>query len=219
MQKLCFLLAAICLSGCSHSIYFATHTRVGIDASTDGAGIGGKTAAIAYAPPKKDGSAFDILGYSDIDASYKDTVMDEEFAIGAAAVCAASTAAKMEVLQAAAEEKASPLIFGSYSSFSLVELSWGNSVSTGITFGYKRGAGIRMPIGKDDKIGDAYARVTVNTTDTDRDNALKSNLGGIRYMHTFATGKAAVLKARARADELTGSNQGTGDSCEKNVAK
>lgn len=206
MKKI-ILIFALSLAGCSsnNSLYFGTYTRIGIDASTDGVGIGAKNAAINVTPPKSDGTAFDVLGTSDLDIAYTNTVIKEAIAVGEAAKCAARKKPKAEMetsLLGAEPEPAAvgPLVFGTYSSWSLFDLSWGDAIATGINFGYKRGTGVKMPI-VNDQVGSAYASITVNTTDS-VNTVAKSNINGTRSKHTFATGKAAIIKASQEAGVL-----------------
>lgn len=203
------------LAGCvnDNSLYFGTYTRIGIDASSDGVGIGAKNAALNVTPTKLDGTAFDVLGTSDLDIAYTNTVIKEVVAVGDAAKCAAQKEVEAEFAEAIMDEKVEPaavgpLIFATYSSWSLLDLSWGDTIASGINFGYKRGTGIKMPI-VNDQVGSAYASITVNTTDGDT-IADKSNIGGTRNKHTFATGKAAIIKASQEADILNDDEDYTG---------
>ena len=206
-MKRIVLIASFALTGCaSDSLYFGTYTRVGIDASTDGAGIGVKNAALNIAPTKKDGSAFDVLGTSDIDLAYTDVVIKEIVAVGEAAKCAAqrSKPADAKSVSATADTTPAvgPVIFGAYTSWSLVDLSWGGATAQGINFGYKRGVGVKLPI-INDTVGSVYASVSINTTDSDA-VAAKTNVGGTRNIYTFATGTAAIIKAAQEAKALNG---------------
>jgi len=209
-MKALVLIGTLALAGCAtDSLYFGTYTRVGIDASKDGAGIGAKNAALTIAPPKKDGTAFDVLGTSDIDIAYTDVVIKEVVAVGDAAKCAAMTSkasggnAAAQIQSEQAQPPAvGPVIFGAYTSWSLLDLSWGGATATGINFGYKRGVGVKLPI-VNDTVGAVYASVTVNTTDGET-VAPKSNVGGTRNRYIFATGSAAVTKAAQEASSLNG---------------
>ncbi len=195
------------LSGCASNkaLYFGTYTRVGIDASTNGAGVGVKNAALQITPPKDDGSAFDILGTTDMDIGYTYVILDEVVAVGDAAKCAANKTPGVTLessLESEDEPTIGPVIFGAYTSWSLIDLSWGGATATGINFGYKRGVGVRMPI-VNDTVGSVYAHVSINTTD-DTTIAPISLKGGTRNKHTFATGEAAIIKASAEAKALNG---------------
>jgi hypothetical protein len=213
-MKALWLLCAVTLSGCaSDSLYFGTYTRVGIDASSDGAGIGAKNAALNIAPPKKDGSAFDVLGTSDLDLSYNNALIHEVFAVGDAAICASYTSKAAYVAgekrQPNVSQKGAPgaLIFGSYTSWSLLDLSWGSATGTGINFGYKRGVGVKLPIVKD-QVGPVFASVWINTlksTDSPA-GAPQSATKGSRSVYVFATGYAAVIKASEGAAQLNGND-------------
>lgn len=214
-MKYTFILVLFFIAGCStnDSLYFGTYTRVGIEASTDGAGIGAKNAAFNIMPPKDDGSAFDVIGTSDIDIAYTQTVIKETFAVGKAAVCAASKEVLIDSASLEDEEEVpsvGPIIFGTYSSWSLLDLSWGDSIATGINFGYKRGTGVKMPV-VEDHVGSVYASISVNTT-TGETIAPKSNIDGTRSIHTFATGTAAIIKASQEANILNG-NDNTYNGC------
>lgn len=212
-MKFIGLLVVFLLAGCASndSLYFGTYTRIGIDVSADGAGIGAKNAALNITPPKKEGGTFNVLGTSDLDIAYTDTVIKEIFAVGEAAKCAALKTAtftltdlKLFLSKSDDDEPAvGPLIFGTYSSWSLLDLSWGDATSIGINFGYKRGTGVKMPI-VNDKVGSVYASISINTTDQNHVDAPKSNIGGTRNKHTFATGEAAIIKASQKASSLNG---------------
>lgn len=207
-MKRTLLIVSFALSGCaSDSLYFGTYTRVGIDASTDGAGIGAKNAALNVTPPKKDGTAFDVLGTSDLDLAYTNVVIKEIVAVGDAAICAAQKskpagAARALAEPADAKPAVGPVIFGAYTSWSLIDLSWGGATATGINFGYKRGVGVKLPI-VNDTVGSVYASVSVNTTDQET-VAERTNIGGTRNKYTFATGSAAIIKAAQEAKALNG---------------
>ncbi|HDZ07847.1 hypothetical protein [Pseudohongiella sp.] len=210
-MKYKIILLAILISGCASnkSLYFGTYTRIGIDASSDGVGIGAKNAALNTAPAKKDGGAFDVLGTSDLDIAYTNTVIEEVVAVGQAAICAAQKAPVADNVKAFTELLPKPseggsVIFGTYSSWSLLDLSWGGATSTGINFGYKRGTGVKMPI-VNDNVGSVYASISVNTTDDDL-VAPKTNIGGTRNVHTFATGEAAIIKASEESRALNGND-------------
>ena len=221
-MKYLILVGILFINGCaSQSLYFGTYNRVGIDASTNGVGIGTKVAAVNITPPKSDGSAFDVLGTSDLDINYIDVVIKEIVAVGKAAKCASiSTPTFSTINDFLLGEKTEEnnkaeyigrIIFGAYSSWSLLDLSWGGATATGINFGYKRGVGIKVPI-VNDKIGSAFALITVNTASTSKSEtvALKSNIGGTRSKHTFATGNAAIIKASKEAGPLNDDNQHSG---------
>ncbi|UMZ14266.1 hypothetical protein I9018_11505 [Pseudomonas sp. MPFS] len=213
-MKITALITAFALTGCtSHSLYFGTYTRVGIDASSDGAGIGVKNATLNVTPPKKDGSAFDVLGTSDIDLAYTDVVINEVVAVGDAAKCAAmknpsvapQALAKIRSLNDPQPPAVGPVIFGAYTSWSLLDLSWGEATATGINFGYKRGVGVKLPI-VNDQVGAVYANVSINTTTSDT-VAPKTHIGGARNVYVFATGTAALIKASQEAPRLNGGDK------------
>lgn len=209
-MRIVFLVGLIILSSCSNkkSLYFGTYTRVGIDASSDGVGIGVKHGALNVTPSKANGDAFDVIGTSDIDTAYTNVVINEMVAVGKAAKCAAqinSLKKKSRTTLSAEPKHNGSIIFGAYSSWSLLDLSWGGATGTGINFGYKRGVGVKMPI-KDDSVGSVFAHITLNTTDVETISP-KTNIGGTRSTHTFATGTAAIIKASAMAKELNGDNE------------
>jgi len=208
-MKYLVVLGIIFMSGCTSnkSLYFGTYTRVGIDVSSDGAGIGAKNAALNITPPKEDGSAFNVLGTSDLDIAYTNAVIKEVIAVGEAAKCAAIKVPVNDGRKSLAAFSSEPsavgaIIFGTYSSWSLLDLSWGGDMSTGINFGYKRGTGVKMPI-INDSVGSVYASISVNTTN-DGTVTEQTNIGGTRNKHTFATGQAAILKASEEASALNG---------------
>lgn len=173
-MKYLIILGIVVISGCTSnkSLYFGTYTRIGIDASSDGAGIGAKNAALNITPPKEGGGAFDVLGTSDLDIAYTNAVIKEVVAVGEAAKCAARKTPVAKTVEAYTKSSpepsaVGPIIFGTYSSWSLLDLSWGGATSTGINFGYKRGTGVKMPI-VNDSVGSVYASISVNTTDKKR---------------------------------------------------
>lgn len=210
------------LSGCANKdLYLASYSRVGIDGSTNGAGIGAKSGYIKVSPTKPDGSPYTVLGSSDIDVSITNVIIEEVLATGMAAICAANKKTdpalvaptdkinafileKMEDRSISVTQGKSPtLIFGSYSSWSLIDLSWAEASSQGINFGYKRSTGLKIPTpsGSED-IASVYAKVTVNTT-SDK-GQYTTRINGIRNTHTFATGAAAIIKASRNANILSG---------------
>jgi len=94
-----WVVGGLLLSGCASNdaLYFGSYTRVGIDASVDGIGIGAKNAALNITPPKKEGGAFDVIGTSDIDIAYTNAVVKEVIAVGEAAKCAARKKTSLEI--------------------------------------------------------------------------------------------------------------------------
>lgn len=207
-MKQTLLIVSFALSGCaSDSLYFGTYTRIGIDASKDGVGIGAKNAALNVTPPKKDGTAFDVLGTSDLDLAYTNVVIKEIVAVGDAAICAAQKSKPVGAVRALTDQvdtkpAVGPVIFGTYSSWSLIDLSWGDATAAGINFGYKRGVGVKLPI-INDTVGSVYASISVNTSNQET-VAEKTNIGGVRNKYTFATGSAAIIKAAQEANVLNG---------------
>lgn len=212
MHKPSLVIALLLLTGCAtDSLYFGAYTRIGIDASADGAGIGAKTAAINITQTAEDGTPFDVLGMSDFDLSHRDAIVREIVATGRAARCAAKTEQPAPEIrddeeEGEVDEKKQRLYFGSFTSFSLFDLNWGATPTPGITFGYKRAVGVRVPI-ENDQVGSIYAKVIINTTDNKGDEDDRSKLEhGVRTRHEFATGKAAVIRAGA-AKDLSGNAQ------------
>lgn len=204
------------LSGCAttDTLYVGTYTRAGIDLSTEGggAGIGVKSVAMTIAPTKESGEAYDILGKADIDLAFNDLAMYEVVATGPAAVCASGrdSTKTIATLSSDNNQPASPLIFASISSWSLIEVSLGDVTGPGVSFGYKRTVGIRMPI-KDEQIGSTFASVAINTTSTDHPNsAKKSEVAGARSVYVFSTGNAALKMAQQYAGALAGDSRHQG---------
>lgn len=139
-----------------------------------------------------------------MDLGYTYAVINEEIAVGDAANCAAQKIKSTPVAQLSDGGKTSgAVVFGAYTSWALVDLSWGDATSKGIHFGYKRGVGVRVPV-HDDSVGAVYANTMLNTTDRASLDTPKSEFGGARYSQTFATGKAAIIKASGRSTELNG---------------
>jgi hypothetical protein len=222
LSKLLVVLSATVLAGCTttNTLFVGTYTRAGIDVSqeTAGGGIGVKNAALTIAPTKTTGEPFDVLGTSDIDLSFTDVALNEVVATGTAAVCASGVTKKTAAMFAAEEkaraktekEATGPLIFAAVTSWSLIEVNAGQVTGPGVSFGYKRTVGIRMPV-KEDKIGATFATVAINTKSTAHANgAPKSELDGIRSVYTFSTGEAAINMARKYADQVTGKTGHTG---------
>ena len=205
------LFTLIICSGCTKSLYMSSYTRVGIDASADGIGIGAKNATINTAPTKSTGEAFNVLGTVDLDIKYTGVILKEVVATGKASECAAYVRPSVEALSnttkflntLTAQEKGKPnkLYFGTYTSWSLIDLSWRQATGSGLNFGYKRGVGLKMPI-KDDNIGSVYADISLNTTDQG-DDISKSKINGYRSIQTFATGQPAIIKASLNSEKLT----------------
>jgi len=197
MKSMLVMGGVLVLSGCAtNSLYFGAYTRVGIDASADGAGIGAKSAAVTIARPKEDGTAFDVIGHSDVDVSFNEAIIHEVVATGEAAKCAAAKDRSLAVKTQDGLPKMGRVIFGSSVSWSLVELNWNNaSAPPGLLFGYKRSTGIKLPIVKD-TVGSVFADISINTTDyATSTNEHGSKTKGTRSKHTFATGDAAVIRA------------------------
>jgi hypothetical protein len=192
-------------AACGHdSLYFGSYTRVGIDASATGAGVGVKNAALNIAPPKSDGQLYDVIGTTDMDLGYTYAVINEEIAVGDAANCAAQKQRSTHVDALSDGGKTSgAVVFGAYTSWALLDLSWGDATSKGIHFGYKRGVGVRVPV-REDSVGAVYANTMLNTTNKAALGTPKSEFGGARYSQTFATGKAAIIKASGRSAQLNG---------------
>jgi len=180
---------------------------VGIDASATGAGIGVKNAALNIAPPKSNGQLYDVIGTTNMDLGYTYAVINEEIAIGDAANCAAQKLQSTNINSFSDSGKTSgAVVFGAYTSWALLDLSWGDATSKGIHLGYKRGVGVRVPV-RDDNVGAVYANTMLNTTDTASLDTPKSEFGGARYSQTFATGKAAIIKASGRSAQLNGGDK------------
>ncbi len=233
MRRVIAPLVILTMAGCSNALYFGTYSRIGIDASTDGAGIGAKHSEIVVSPTKSDGSAHDVLGRADHDLSLISAVIDEEFAVGEAARCAAARVVSQQdaakgfvaidpndpsTISEVDGQENTKLIFGAHTSYSLVDLAWGESAVRGINFGFKRSVGVRMPI-KDDSLGSAYTRIRLNTLsaselndpnepgyappDPNNPGPPVSRTGGVRTKSVFATGVAAIIMANERASEIT----------------
>lgn len=207
-MKYLLILLISTTAGCSHdSLYFGSYTRVGIDASATGAGIGVKNAALNIAPPKSDGQLYDVLGTTRMDLGYTYAAINEEIAIGDAANCAAQKTKSTQINALSDVGKTSgAVVFGAYTSWALLDFSWGDATSKGIHLGYKRGIGVRVPV-REDNVGAVYANTTLNTTDREVLGAPNSEFGGSRYSQTFATGKAAIIKASGRSAELNGGDK------------
>ncbi|MBL4673541.1 MAG: hypothetical protein JKX81_14875 [Arenicella sp.] len=198
-------LMAIFLSGCANKVYFGTSTRLAIDFSSDGAGIGYKNSQMAIVPPKEDGNEFSVLGSSDIDISLSKIMIDEEFATGKAAEYASQDDGSEKDLNAAHGN----LLFGAYTSVSIIDLNFGvTNPFQGATFGYKRATATIIPI-VDDSLRSVYAKTSINSEPYDAEtNPCGTKTDGLRFVQLFATGKAAVNMAKQNQTSLetVGSN-------------
>ncbi len=196
------------LTGCaSNAVYFGTATNLGIDISSESTNIiGYKNTQIARVPPTQKGDAFSVLGTSDVDLSLTDVAIYERFATGEAADCAASANARAAALTP--PTGLGSLIFGSYTSISFIDFNFGaTNPFVGGSMGYKRATATMIPI-TNDKLRSVYAESSVNTIKTadGADPAVASRTGGMRFVQNFATGKAAMIRAKANVKKLTGDN-------------
>lgn len=208
VRQSAILLTAAILSGCGSAVYFAGYTRVGIDASVDNVGIGVRQAAVTVSPPKKDGSAHDIVAQTDMDLSLGDVVISQEVAVGDAAKELTALPNSDRSNLRSDEKDPTSLFFGAFTSWSLIEINAGNSASPGIMFGFKRATAVRMPV-IDDKIGSAYAQIQINTTPNDVRGVAPSALpGGVRNSYKFATGQPAIDLAKKWGTRLDNSGGG-----------
>src|SRR5690349_17343252 len=91
VMKTLLLAVSLILCGCAtdNALYFGSYSRVGIDVSTDGAGIGAKNGMVNVSAPKPNGGAYDLLGQNDTDLSFTKAIISETVAVGPAALCAA----------------------------------------------------------------------------------------------------------------------------------
>lgn len=210
MIKYTFVITTVLLCGCAKSLYFGSHTRIGVDASAGGAGIGFKNSILNITPTKESGEAFNVLGSADADIAYTGLILHEIVAVGEAAICAAKKSNENENLPTDPPPDAigkgpsalGPVIFGVNTSFSLLDLSWGNGTTQGVNIGFKRDVGVRMPI-VENHVGSAYAEIFINTTNQGKAES-KSAIGGTKSSYTFATGEAAIIKASKKADVING---------------
>lgn len=217
IKNLTLVAAIFSLAGCStpNALYVGTYTRVGIDASQNGAGggIGFKNVAMTIAPTKSTGEAYDVLGTTDVDLALNNLVLVETVATGEAAVCASGKSALAVLVKnvtAKTPKPPGPLIFLADTSWSLLEVSMGEAAGPGISFGYRRTVGIRMPI-KNEKIGSSYASVSISTLAIDHTStAKKTEVSGTRSVYTFATGEASVNMAQKYAAKVAGNPQQVG---------
>jgi len=196
-------LTAIFLSGCANKVYFGTSTRLAIDFSSDGAGIGYKNAQMAIVPPKENGTEYSVLGNSDVDISLSKIRIDEEFATGLAAEHASQTKALTRESNAVHGD----LLFGAYTSVSIVDLNFGvTNPFQGATFGYKRATATIIPI-VNDSLRSVYARTSINSESYDADtNPCGSKTDGLRFVQLFATGQAAINMAKQNEGSLSKAN-------------
>jgi hypothetical protein len=217
IRNLTLMAAIFSLSGCStpDTLYVGTYTRVGIDASqsSTGGGIGFRNVALTIAPTNANGDAYDVLGTTDVDLALGDLTLVETVATGEAAVCASGKRTVSDLvskIKNAPKKEPGPLIFVADTSWSLLEVSVGDAVGPGISFGYRRIVGIRMPV-KNEHIGSAYGSVSISTLKTAHTSkAVPTEIGGTRSVYTFATGEASVNMAQSYAKNLVGNTQQQG---------
>ncbi len=204
------------LIGCAkNTVYFGTNTNLAIDvdASSGSANIGYKNSQFASIPPKDDGTSFSILGSSDVDVSISDMVIEEEFATGLAAECAASRKTKKGDDKEEDKTQYGTLLFASYFSVSLFDVNLGaDNPFLGASIGYKRSTATVIPI-KNDKLRSVYAKTSVNTlpyessdsgsTTNKGNNDTRTHTKGIRFKQDFATGRASQYLASYNAKSLT----------------
>ncbi|WP_295879957.1 hypothetical protein [uncultured Thiohalocapsa sp.] len=192
------LLASMGASGCGGpSVYFAGYTRIGVDASVDGAGVGVRQSAVTLSPPRADGGAHDLAAVTDMDLSLTDLVISQDLATGDAANALSTDGNSLAPQRGTGQfEEDSRLLFGSFTSWSLLEVNAPDSASPGILFGFKRAVALRVPVRKD-RIGATYAGVDINTTG-DRHHGVPASAlpGGVRNSYRFATGRPAVALAK-----------------------
>lgn len=203
------------LSGCAkNTVYFGTNTNfaIDIDASSGSANIGYKNSQFASIPPKEDGTSYSVLGSSDVDVSISDMVIEEEFATGLAAECAASRTVKK--VDEEDETKYGTLLFASYFSVSLFDVNLGaDNPFSGASIGYKRSTATVIPI-KNNKLRSVYAKTSVNTLPYENNNTgnndTRTHTKGIRFKQDFATGNASRYLASYNAKSLTKIDNVTG---------
>jgi hypothetical protein len=190
---------AIFLSGCANTVYFGTSTRLAIDFSSDGAGIGYKNSQMAVVPPKENGTEFSVLGSSDIDISLSKIMIDEEFATGEAA----EYASQNKVFKSEPNPAHGNLLFGAYTSVSIIDLNFGvTNPFQGATFGYKRATATIVPI-VDNSLRSVYAKTSINSEQYDAEtNPCGTKTDGLRFVQLFATGEAAVNLAKKNQASL-----------------
>ncbi|WP_409277098.1 hypothetical protein [Pseudomonas defluvii] len=194
-------------AGCSNRVYFGTSTRFALDVSTTTAGIGYKSAQFAYVPPKESGGEYSVLGRSDVDLSITDIVVNEEFATGQAAECAAAASSAVNLAFAADDRsntKKGNLIFGSYFSVSLLDINFGSeNPFAGASIGYKRESATVIPITENGQLRSVYANTKINSLANSAAETDGTRTNGIRFRQIFATGKAAVYVAKKNIASIT----------------
>ena len=199
------LLITMAITACSNRVYFGTSTRWALDASSTTIGLGYKAAQFAYIPPKKDGGEYSVLGKSDVDISVANIVVEEEFATGQAADCAAAAPqATMQLSVKKEKTDKGSLAFGSYFSMSFLDINFGSTNPfAGASIGYKRETATVIPITESYHLRSVYAKTFINTLDSSSAPESGTQTGGIRFIQVFATGKAAVYAARENVKSLT----------------
>lgn len=201
------VLTILSTAGCSNRVYFGTSTRWALDASSTTVGLGYKAAQFAYVPPKRDGGEYSVLGRSDVDISIKDIVVEEEFATGQAAECAAaSSTANMNLADEKKVTTKGSLIFGSYTSASFIDLNFGSANPfSGASIGYKRETATVIPITEDGHLRSVYAKTKINSLALSSSESSGTKTDGVRFQQVFATGKAAVYVAKEKVASMTDS--------------
>lgn len=212
MTKLCApitLIIMVLSTGCTNRVYFGTSTRFALDASSTTAGLGYKAAQFAYIPPKKDGGEYSVLGKSDVDLSITNIVVEEEFATGQAAECAADRDFKINNAEEARTTKGN-LVFGAYTSASLIDVNFGSANPfAGASIGYKRETATVIPITEDGLLRSVYAKSNISSLDYSTTETNGSKTGGVRFRQIFATGKAAVMVARDKLPSIAATSGAT----------
>lgn len=201
-------------TGCAkNTVYFGTNTNLAVDfdVTSRSANIGYKNSQFASIPPKEDGTSFSVLGQSDVDVSISDMVIDEVFATGLAAECAASKPIPADALTGADKTKYGTLLFASYFSVSLFDVNLGaTNPFLGGSIGYKRATATVIPI-KKNHLRSVYAKNSVNTLKHDattQQNGTQTD--GIRFKQDFATGEASLFMASKNAKILTNDTSSIG---------
>lgn len=228
------LSAGLSLPGCSTSrdtLYFGTHTTLGVDVSgdigtPDHATLGYARDEVAIVPPRaEDGQPHSVLGGLDADLSLKHFRVNQVFATGAAAEAASqksagkatetqpttdtstkSDAASNTDNKTLASERLRPVLFAASTDFSLVSI--GNkpgAMAPELHLGYKRTEAAVIPVSAGQPAGSVYATIALSNLETacevkenpvlEQSGCYTSATDGVRFVHQFATGDAAVQLA------------------------
>lgn len=209
------VLPGLLLAGCASDkhLFFGTQTSVGVDvsgtvAAPDHVSVAYRRSETAIVPRKEDGKAHSVMGKLDADLTVTaGRKVRQVFATGEAARIASmrdAAAANGQVAAATGVQQVekTALVFATDSVFGLDISSGTSELSPSLVFGYRRSEATLIPIPDPaQEVRSVYADISVDNSDKDTvvdaasvDSSI-SNLGGVRIVQHFGTGRAAELLA------------------------